>query len=157
STAAAIIITRTNESAEITGLVRRQMLAQPSVLYTVAGVIAVIALVPGMPHLAFLSFAALIAFVGWRTAKFAPIEEAESLDKVAALSRDLRQDKPQPLAWEDIPLVERLSVSLGYKLVGLVNDAGGSPLPLRIRGVRQTLSEQLGFLLPEVHIRDSLR
>lgn len=85
------------------------------------------------------------------------MEEAESLEKVAALSRDLRQDKPQPLAWEDIPLVERLSVSLGYKLVGLVNDAGGSPLPLRIRGVRQTLSEQLGFLLPEVHIRDSLR
>ena len=157
STAAAIIITRTNESSEITGLVRKQMLAQPSTLYTVAGVIAVIALVPGMPHLAFLSFAALIAYVGWRTAKFAPIEEAESLEKVAALSRDLRQDKPQPLAWEDIPLVERLSVSLGYKLVGLVNDAGGSPLPLRIRGVRQTLSEQLGFLLPEVHIRDSLR
>src|SRR5690606_6816092 len=97
STAAAIIITRTSESAEITGLVRKQMLAQPAVLYTVAGVIAIIALVPGMPHMAFLGFAALIAFVGWRASKFAPVEEAEELDKVVALSRDLRQDKPQPL------------------------------------------------------------
>ncbi|MBF0676849.1 flagellar biosynthesis protein FlhA [Pseudomonas sp.] len=157
STAAAIIITRTNESADITSLVRRQMLAQPPVLYTVAGVIAVLAMIPGMPHLAFFSFAALIGFVGWKASKTLPVDEAQSLEQVTALSKDLRQDKPQSLAWEDIPLVERLSISLGYKLVGLVNEASGAPLPQRIRGVRQTLSEQLGFLLPEVHIRDSLR
>src|SRR5690606_36670768 len=41
STVAAIIITRTSESAEIIGLVRKQMLAQPAVLYTVAGVISI--------------------------------------------------------------------------------------------------------------------
>jgi flagellar biosynthesis protein FlhA len=157
STAAAIIITRTNESADITSLVRRQMLAQPPVLYTVAGVIAVLAMIPGMPHLAFFSFAALIGFVAWKVSKTLPVDEAQSLEKITALSQDLRQDKPQSLAWEDIPLVERLSISLGYKLVGLVNEASGAPLPQRIRGVRQTLSEQLGFLLPEVHIRDSLR
>jgi flagellar biosynthesis protein FlhA len=157
STAAAIIITRTNESADITSLVRRQMLAQPPVLYTVAGVIGVLALIPGMPHLAFLSFAALIGFVGWKLSKSLPVDEAQSLEQITSLSKDLRQDKPQSLAWEDIPLVERLSISLGYKLVGLVNEASGAPLPQRIRGVRQTLSEQLGFLLPEVHIRDSLR
>ena len=157
STAAAIIITRTNESAEITTLVRKQMLAQPAVLYTVAGIIGVLAIIPGMPHLAFLSFAALVAYIGWRASKTLPVDEAQSLEQVTALSKDLRQDKPQSLAWEDIPLVERLSISLGYKLVGLVNEASGAPLPQRIRGVRQTLSEQLGFLLPEVHIRDSLR
>ena len=67
------------------------------------------------------------------------------------------KEKAQSLAWEDIPLVERLSISLGYKLVGLVNEASGAPLPARVRGVRQTLSEHLGFLLPEVQIRDSLR
>jgi len=62
-----------------------------------------------------------------------------------------------PLGWEDLPGVERLGLSLGYKLVGLVNEAGGAPLPQRVRGVRQSLSEHLGFLLPEVRIRDNLR
>ena len=69
----------------------------------------------------------------------------------------MEQERAQNMVWEDIPLVERLSVSLGYKLVGLVNEAAGAPLTQRVRGVRQTLSESLGFLLPEVHIRDSLR
>lgn len=72
STAAAIIVTRVNESADITALVQRQLLASPSLLATVAGILVVLALVPGMPHLAFLAFAALVGFVAWRVARSAP-------------------------------------------------------------------------------------
>ncbi len=157
ATAAAIIVTRVNESAEITGLVHRQMLATPSLLYTVAGILLVLALVPGMPFGAFAGFAALIAFVAWRVSKNAPPADASDLAEVEALGKAMDKERAQQLAWEDIPLVERLSVSLGYKLVGLVNEAAGAPLPQRVRGVRQTLSESLGFLLPEIQIRDSLR
>ncbi len=157
STAAAIIVTRINESAEITGQVRRQLLASPSLLYTVAGILFVLALVPGMPHFAFIAFAALIAFVGWAVGRNPTPDEAASLEQVEAINKAMEQDRAQNLAWEDIPLVERLSISLGYKLVGLVNEAAGAPLAQRVRGVRQTLSENLGFLLPEVQIRDSLR
>ncbi|CAD5110200.1 flagellar biosynthesis protein FlhA [Zestomonas carbonaria] len=157
STAAAIIITRVNEVAEITSLVRRQMLASPALLYTVAGILFVLALVPGMPHLAFLSFAGLIAFVAWRVSLAEPPGEATTLEQAEAIGKAMNQERAQQLGWEDIPLVERLSVSLGYKLVGLVNESSGAPLVQRVRGVRQTLSESLGFLLPEIHIRDSLR
>ena len=157
STAAAIIVTRINESSEITDQVHRQLLAQPALLYTVAGILFTLALVPGMPHLAFISFAALVAFVAWMVARNGPPKEAASLEQVEALGKAMDQERAQNLVWEDIPLVERLSVSLGYKLVGLVNEAAGAPLTQRVRGVRQTLSENLGFLLPEVHIRDSLR
>ncbi|MBB4862027.1 flagellar biosynthesis protein FlhA [Pseudomonas nitritireducens] len=157
STAAAIIVTRVNESAEITSLVRRQMLASPSLLYTVAGILVVLGLVPGMPHTAFFAFAALVAFIAWRLALAGPPIEAQTLEQTQALTQAMDQERAQQLGWEDIPLVERLSISLGYKLVSLVNEASGAPLPQRIRGVRQTLSENLGFLLPEVQIRDSLR
>jgi flagellar biosynthesis protein FlhA len=157
STAAAIIVTRVNESAEITSLVHRQMLASPAVLYTVAGILFVLGLVPGMPHVAFFSFAALIALVGWAVSRNAAPAEAAELEQVEALSQAMEKERAQNLAWEDIPLVERLSVSLGYKLVGLVSEASGAPLVQRVRGVRQTLSEGLGFLLPEIQIRDSLR
>jgi flagellar biosynthesis protein FlhA len=157
STAAAIIVTRVNESADITSLVRSQMLASPAVLYTVAGIIFMLAMVPGMPHLAFLGFAALVAFIGWSVSRNTPPSEAENLLQTQALSKAMEQERAQNLVWEDIPLVERLSVSLGYKLVGLVNESSGAPLVQRVRGVRQTLSESLGFLLPEIQIRDSLR
>jgi len=157
STAAAIIITRINEAADLTSQVQRQLLASPTTLYTVAGILVVLGLVPGMPHLAFLGFAALIGFVAWRVSRRLPADEAASLEQTAALKKAMEQERAQSLSWDDIPPVEPLSVSLGYKLVNLVTEASGAPLTQRVRGVRQTLSEQLGFLLPEVRIRDNLR
>lgn len=157
STAAALIVTRINESAEITTQVRRQLLASPALLYTVAGILLVLGLVPGMPHLAFLGFAAIVGGVAWSVSRFHPPAEAVELEAVSALSVAMNNERSHSLAWDDIPHVERLSVSLGYKLVGLVNEAAGAPLTQRVRGLRQTLSENLGFLLPEIQIRDSLR
>ena len=101
------------------------MLAQPALLYTVAGILFTLALVPGMPHLAFISFAALVAFIAWMVARNGPPTEAASLEQVEALGKAMEQERAQNMVWEDIPLVERLSVSLGYKLVGLVNEAAG--------------------------------
>ncbi len=157
STAAAIIVTRINESSDITTQVHRQLLASPSTLYTVAGIMVVMGLVPGMPHMAFLGFGGLIGFIGWCVARQGPPVDAPSQEKLDAISNAMEQERAQSLAWDDIPVVERLSISLGYKLVSLVNEASGAPLVQRVRGVRRTLSENLGFLLPEIQIRDSLR
>lgn len=155
STAAAIIVTRINESSEITQQVGSQLLASPATLYTVAGILFLLGAIPGMPHLAFFTFAGLIGFIAWRISQSpAP---ADALDEAEAITNAMTQEQNQNLVWDDIPAVETLSVSLGYKLVGLVNQAAGAPLVQRVRGVRQTLSESLGFLLPEVQIRDSLR
>ncbi|WPP00041.1 flagellar biosynthesis protein FlhA [Pseudomonas sp. HR96] len=156
STAAALIVTRINEAAEITTQVRRQLMASPALLYTVAGILLVLGLVPGMPHLAFIGFAGIAAALGWVIARN-PVGAVPDLEDVAELSQHMQAEQAGTLGWEDIPVVERLSISLGYKLVGLVNEAAGAPLPQRVRGVRQSLSESLGFLLPPVQIRESLR
>ena len=155
STAAAIIVTRINESSEITEQVGHQLLASPSTLYTVAGILFLLGAIPGMPHLAFFTFAGLVGFIAWRISQRP--QPADALEEAEAITNAMAQEQNQNLAWDDIPAVETLSISLGYKLVGLVNQAAGAPLTQRVRGVRQTLSENLGFLLPEVHIRDSLR
>ncbi len=73
-----------------------------------------------------------------------------------ALSQSMQQQDEAPLSWQDIPHVHSLSLALGYRLVHLVNKDQGAPLTQRIRGVRRNLSEQVGFLLPEVRIRDNL-
>ena len=48
-------------------------------------------------------------------------------------------------------------LSLGYKLVALVDKAQGNPLTQRIRGVRQVISDGNGVLLPEIRIRENFR
>ena len=47
-------------------------------------------------------------------------------------------------------------LEVGYRLVPLVNKTQSGDLLGRIRGVRRKLSQELGFLVPAVHIRDNL-
>ena len=154
ATAAAIIVTRINDSDNaLSDTVQKQLLASPKTLFTVAAVMLIIGMVPGMPHLAFFSFAAALAFAGWRQNKAAFYDP--ELEQVEVMTQAMQQDET-PLSWDDIPHVHTLSLSLGYRLVHLVNKEQGAPLTQRIRGVRRNLSEQVGFLLPEVRIRDNL-
>ncbi|ELB2165243.1 flagellar biosynthesis protein FlhA [Vibrio parahaemolyticus] len=154
ATAAAIIVTRINDSDNgMSETMQKQLLATPATLFTVAGIMAVIGMVPGMPHLAFFAFAGALGFAGWRQSK-KPIQDTQ-IEQVEALSQAM-QEEDTPLTWDDIPHVHTLSLALGYRLVHLVNKDQGAPLSQRIRGVRRNLSEQVGFLLPEVRIRDNL-
>ncbi|HDM8201639.1 TPA: flagellar biosynthesis protein FlhA [Vibrio harveyi] len=154
ATAAAIIVTRINDSDNgMSETMHKQLLATPATLFTVAGIMVVIGIVPGMPHLAFFTFASVLAFAGWRQSK-KPVQDPQ-IDQVEALSHAM-QEEETTLTWDDIPHVHTLSLALGYRLVHLVNREQGAPLAQRIRGVRRNLSEQVGFLLPEVRIRDNL-
>ncbi|EHY0995357.1 flagellar biosynthesis protein FlhA [Vibrio parahaemolyticus] len=154
ATAAAIIVTRINDSDNgMSETMQKQLLATPATLFTVAGIMAVIGMVPGMPHLAFFAFAGALGFAGWRQSK-KPVQDTQ-IEQVEALSQAM-QEEDTPLTWDDIPHVHTLSLALGYRLVHLVNKDQGAPLSQRIRGVRRNLSEQVGFLLPEVRISDNL-
>ena len=68
----------------------------------------------------------------------------------------MQHEDDQPLSWSDIPHVHSMSLALGFRLVHLVDKTQGAPLSQRIRGIRKNLSEQAGFLLPELSIRDNL-
>ncbi|ELS9880275.1 flagellar biosynthesis protein FlhA [Escherichia coli] len=156
STAAVIIVTRVSDNGDIAHDVRHQLLASPSVLYTATGIMFVLAVVPGMPHLPFLLFSALLGFTGWRMSKRPQAAEAEE-KSLETLTRTITETSEQQVSWETIPLIEPISLSLGYKLVALVDKAQGNPLTQRIRGVRQVISDGNGVLLPEIRIRENFR
>lgn len=154
ATSAAIIVTRINDSDNgMSETMQKQLLASPATLFTVAAIMLMIGMVPGMPHLAFFTFAAALGFAGWRQYKNPAVDT--QLDEVEVISQAMQQEDA-PLSWDDIPHVHTLSLALGYRLVHLVNKDQGAPLTKRIRGLRRNLSEQVGFLLPEIRIRDNL-
>ncbi|EQY91059.1 flagella biosynthesis protein FlhA [Escherichia coli UMEA 3318-1] len=83
---------------------------------------------------------------------------AEAEEKsLETLTRTITETSEQQVSWETIPLIEPISLSLGYKLVALVDKAQGNPLTQRIRGVRQVISDGNGVLLPEIRIRENFR
>jgi flagellar biosynthesis protein FlhA len=153
SAAAAILVTRIGESGDFEKQIGGQLLAQPMVLYSAAAVMVVLALVPGMPWLPFMVFAAVLVYVGWRLTRRVAAPDSATLDKIEAALRDERVPE---LDWQQLPVVQPIALAVGYKLVGLVDRAQGEPLVKRIKGVRQSISEQMGVLLPAVGVRDDL-
>lgn len=155
ATAAAIIVTRVNDSGDISVDVHRQMLASPATLFTASAIMLIIGLVPGMPHLAFFIFAAVLAYAGWKQRRIE--SDPEPLEQAEAVAEAIAQDNTPTLGWNDVPVVNPIALELGYRLVNLVDKNQGEPLAQRIRGVRKTITEQVGFLIPEIAIRDNLK
>jgi flagellar biosynthesis protein FlhA len=60
------------------------------------------------------------------------------------------------LSWEDVGPVDIIGLEVGYRLIPLVDKHQGGQLVQRIKGVRKKLSQELGFLIQPVHIRDNL-
>ncbi|RRN81022.1 MULTISPECIES: flagellar biosynthesis protein FlhA [Pseudoxanthomonas] len=154
SAAAAIIVTRISSSGDMEQQLGQQLLASPSVMYGTAGLLLLLAMLPGMPGLLFLAFAALLGYLGWRLQRGGAAVEAP--DPAREVEATLLSAPPAALDWASIPYVETLSVALGYKLIGLIDEAQGAPLLKRLRGMRQNLSENLGFLVPPIGARSDL-
>ena len=62
----------------------------------------------------------------------------------------------QELSWDDVRPVDVVGLEVGYRLVPLVDRTKGGDLLARIRGIRRKLTQELGFLVQPVHIRDNL-
>src|SRR6185369_11298840 len=137
SAAAAIIVTRISDSGDFEQQVGAQLLASPSVLYSAAALMLALAVIPGMPWPTFIGFAAVLGFVARRMGQRAA-KPAEA--DVAAVEAALLHERPPELDWRSLPIVEPLSVSVGFRLVGLIDQAQGAPLAKRIQGVRQSVS-----------------
>ncbi|MBT9515642.1 MAG: flagellar biosynthesis protein FlhA [Methyloversatilis discipulorum] len=153
SAAAAIIVTRISDSGDFEQQISAQLLTSPTVMYGAAAMMAVLAAIPGMPTLMFALFAAVLGFVGWRLSGMAERPAQSDLGEVESA---LINSRAPELDWSDLPVVEPVTIMLGYKLVGLIDAAQGAPLTRRIKGVRQSLSETMGFLLPPIGVRDDL-
>ncbi|MEP7244431.1 MAG: flagellar biosynthesis protein FlhA, partial [Gammaproteobacteria bacterium] len=154
STAVAIIVTRMSGSQDMGGEITRQLFRSPKALGVAAGLLAVMGLIPGMPNLAFLTVAALAGYGAFMIKK--KRDAAASEVKIALAPPPPVPQESRELSWEDVQPVDLLGLEVGYRLVPLVNKGQNGDLLARIRGVRRKLSQDLGFLVPAVHIRDNL-
>jgi flagellar biosynthesis protein FlhA len=152
--AAAIIVTRMNDEGDVSEAVGKQLLASPRVIFTAALIMVTLGIVPGMPTVAFLAFAAPLFYVAWRLQRSLP---DNSLIEAEQMTDTILSEQQANLEWGDISHVDKLSVELGFRLVYLADKDKGEELVKTLRGVRKNLSEQLGFLLPEIRIKDNLK
>ena len=180
SVAAAILVTRVNSSEDMGKMVVGQMFGSPKALAVAALMLIIMGLVPGMPHMAFLGLglicAGLAYYLHWRKQQPAPVEDNSFIPagtrvagdaQPAAGGANIAPQRSAPalpagtpeapeLGWDDVQPVDVIGLEVGYRLIPMVDKNQGGELLGRIKGVRKKLSQEMGFLIPSVHIRDNL-
>jgi flagellar biosynthesis protein FlhA len=162
STSAAIMVTRVSTSQDMGQQILGQLFADPRTLAITAGVIGTIGLIPGMPNLAFISLAAVCGATAYYIArrqqqpKAQPAAASTAKEKEAGEQEEKQSSESRDLSWDDVVPVDTIGLEVGYKLIPLVDKNQGGQLMSRIKGVRKKLTQELGFLIAPVHIRDNL-
>ena len=145
----AVIVTRVSASEDMGEQIAVQLFRDPRALGITAGLILLLGLVPGMPNIVFLSLGALMAFFAWKA----------NIAEKTEIPEDIVSDnvpEERELSWEDVQTTDILGLEVGYGLIPLVDAKQGGKLPDRIKAIRRKLTEQLGFLIHAVHIKDNL-
>ncbi len=150
STAVAIIVTRMSKSQDMRKQVFLQLFTDHRTLLVTAGVLGVLGMIPGMPNFAFLSLAIACGIAAQRIAR------QNRQPQTPEVEEEQPEAKLPDLGWHDVDPVDLVGLEVGYRLIPLVDRARNGALVARIKGVRKKLTEELGFLVSPVHIRDNL-
>ncbi|CAK1699323.1 flagellar biosynthesis protein FlhA [Vibrio crassostreae] len=155
SIAAAMMVTRQNTDEDMGQQLVFQMFDNPKALMITAAILGIMGIVPGMPHFSFLSLA-VIAGAGAYYIDKKNKKKAEEPNLPATVEANGEAGSQKELSWDDVQPVDIIGLEVGYRLIPLVDRDQGGELLERVKGVRKKLSQDFGFLIPAVHIRDNL-
>ena len=160
SSAVAMLVTRASRSQDMAQAMTGQVFGQYRALAITAGILGLVGLVPGMPNVAFLTLAAILGFIAWKLYRKTQVPAADpaaaETGPLNALGRPATPAPTAELSWDELRPVDPLGLEVGYRLIPLVDSNQGGELMARIKGVRRKLTQDVGFLIPSVHIRDNL-
>ena len=150
STTAAIMVTRVSDSGSMPAQINREMFSSPRSLIITAAIIIIIGFAPGMPHMAFIGLGSLIICFVVMQLKKVNTEKQETEDSTTEPAAE------ENLTWDDIPSIDPVCLEIGYRLIPLIDKDNDINLVTSIKSIRKDLSLKLGFLFPNIHIKDNL-
>ena len=157
SIAGGIVVTRAASRDSLGVNVRKQLFSSPRLLRIAGGVLCALGLIPGLPKIAFFALGGLLLYGAHRMHGEQPVE---ALDEPlgAATTRGGKAGAPAaaPDPMDAVLKLDELMLEVGAGLVPLVDAKQGGQLLTRIKALRKNLAQQLGFLVPSIHITDNL-
>ncbi|WP_195765748.1 flagellar biosynthesis protein FlhA [Xanthomonas oryzae] len=158
SSSVALLVTRASRAQDMRGAMVSQVFGQHRALAVAAAILGLVGLVPGMPNVAFLTLGLILGVIAWKMYKrslvVAPTGDPATDPKAAAAATAAQASAE--LTWDELRPIDPLGLEVGYRLIPLVDKNQGGELMARIKGVRRKLTQDIGFLVPPVHIRDNL-
>jgi flagellar biosynthesis protein FlhA len=156
STAAGVIVSRVTTDEDVGSQLTGQLFSNPQVLFLTAGIVGLLGMIPGMPNLAFLLIAGGLVWLGRRLVMRKPQEAAQKAAAAAQAANPAPSAEMEEATWDDVAMVDPLGMQVGYRLIPLVDQSQQGELLGRIKSIRKKIAQEVGFLVPVVHIRDNL-
>ena len=153
ATAAGILVTKASSKTNLSRDVTAQMVAHPRPIGIAAALLALFALVPGLPT---VPFAVMALFFGALYGAMRRRGAAGAVPKTAAEQEQEKAAAPAEEKVEDLLVVDRLSVEVGYRLIALAEPSGKGGLLGQISALRRKVAATLGFIVPPIRIIDNI-
>lgn len=151
--AAGLLVSRSTKEQDMGEQIVGQLFKDPKTLAITSGIIGGMGIIPGMPNVPFLLLAAAGGGGAWL------MHQRQKAAEEAIIRQPQKAETPpelKELGWEDLSPIDPIGLEIGYRLIPLVDKNQGGQLMNRIKGIRKKISQELGFLIPPVHIRDNL-
>jgi flagellar biosynthesis protein FlhA len=152
STSAAIIVSRAGSESSLGQEITSQILLQPRAIGITAVVLFGFGIIPGLPLMPFWVLGALaggLTFI---------IHRATQQQKQTEQDAQLKEETPAPIEpLDSLPLLDTLAIEVGYGLIPLVDVDQNGELLERIKSIRHQMANEIGIIVPPVHIQDNMQ
>ena len=155
STAAGIIVSRAGAENNLGLEIGSQLLVQPRAFLVAAFILLGFALIPGLPTIPFLILSATAGIVAYLVFQTQHARQAE--ERELALQKVKKAEKTPPESFKPLPPVDALSLEVGYGLIPLVDVEQNGELLERIKSIRRQIAQEVGIVVPSIHIQDNMK
>jgi flagellar biosynthesis protein FlhA len=156
SVAGGIVVTRAASKESLGINIGKQLFNSPRLLWIAGGALTALGLIPGLPKLSFFSLAAILMFAAYKMKPQLLSDDVDETDLLAKTTNTSGVLLPPSDPMEAVLKLDELMLEVGVGLVPLVDAQQGGQLLARVKSMRKNLAQQLGFLVPSIHITDNL-
>ena len=152
STSAGLVVSKAASETSLGEEYAAQFTLKPQAVSVAAAIIFLLGMVPGLPHLPFFALSILTGGLAYAVHR---AREKELLEQAKAKELPSRPREADPM--ESLPSLDLLELEVGYGLIPLVDEEQDGELLERIRALRRQFAQEMGVVIPPIHIRDNLR
>ena len=152
STSAGIIVSRAGAESNLGEEITSQILLQPRAIGITAIVLFGFGMIPGLPLLPFWVLAALAG--GLTLIIHRVVQQRIQQEHDASLAEEPLAPAEQ---LDTLPLLDTLAIEVGYGLIRLVDAEQDGELLERIKSIRRQMANEIGIIVPPVHIQDNMQ
>jgi flagellar biosynthesis protein FlhA len=143
------MVTRAASETNMGKELSTQLLVHPRAMGLASAILFCFGIIPGLPTLPFLALSGLTGAIAYATsqAKVVPPAQEEGTP--------LPPEVPDKL--ESLLPLDVLELQVGYGLIALVDVEQDGELLERIKSIRRQFAQDMGIVVPPLHIRDNLQ